>query len=254
LLHRFQEWAPKATPRLTFTFSLVQGKLDIKLYYLGPSQELRKIIFDESGLAQHPGASYQAIECSSLGSRWWLVNSAQPLACGTGISVSQRLDSSLIALREASKYGSAYFRKPIPLAGLKELVGLVSSPVGRNWRVLQFKAYGGAFDNFADNFNAFPYRKGVLMHVIYGIAFGSRKPGVVERGHVGEATAWQWYRQARSVLAKYATGEKYNGYLSLEDSVASHFGPNYPRLRSMKKKYDPGNVFNTPASVLPAAD
>ena len=224
----------------------------MKFYYLGPAKELRTIILEKSGLAKYPGASYQAIECGSLGSRWWLVNSAKPMACGSGISVSQRLDSTLLADKEASKYASAYFRKPIPLAGLQELVALVASPVGKNWRLLQFKAYGGAFDKFADDFNAFPHRKGVLMHLEYGAAI---KKGILERGDDGAAaTALKWYQQARKILAKYESGEKYNGYISLDDSVASYFGPNFRRLTSIKKKYDPKNVFQTLASVPPAKD
>jgi len=253
IMDRFQNWAPKATPKLTFTFNIVQSKLDMKFYYLGPAKELRSIILEESGLAKYTGATYQAVECGSLDSRWWLVNSAKPMACGKGISVSQRLDTTLLAGKEASKYAAAYFRKPIPVAGLQELVDIVASPVAKNWRLLQFKAYGGAFDQFADDFNAFPHRKGVLMHLEYGVAIGSRPPGFIERGYDGaKVAALQWYQQARTILAKYESGEKYNGYISLDDSVASYFGPNFQRLRSIKKKYDPENVFQTLASVPPA--
>ena len=56
--NRCQRWGPQAPPELTFTYNLVRAGSDIKLYYLGHEQQLKKMV-DESGLASYPGAVYR---------------------------------------------------------------------------------------------------------------------------------------------------------------------------------------------------
>jgi FAD/FMN-containing dehydrogenase len=38
-----------------------------------------------------------------------------------------------------------------------------------------------------------------------------------------------------------------------KDKAEALFGPNYPKLRELKKKYDPQNVFNKWFAITPAA-
>ena len=40
--------------------------------------------------------------------------------------------------------------------------------------------------------------------------------------------------------------------VDLKDSSLSAFGPNYPRLQGIKKKYDPENIFNKWFPIVPA--
>jgi FAD/FMN-containing dehydrogenase len=232
--------------------------MDMRLYHLGPLSELKDIMFSQSGLTGFPNMTFEWAECGALSSRWWLVNSREKLKCASDIVWPQRLEQSklkLMADREAPKFRSAYIRRPIPLEGLREITVLLESP-GSHWRLFQWKAYGGAFEDVATSFNAFPYRSGVLMHTEYGTSFGYGNPRDMVPESAGgdafEAATWAWYKQARAVMAKYETGELYNGYVSLDDDVAKYFGPNYGRLRAVKKKYDPGNVFNNLMSVPPA--
>ena len=256
---RFQRWAPTTTSDLTFTMNMVRSRIDIKLYYLGSAGNLRRIMMTESGLASFPNAAYEAIECSVRGSRWWLANSDKPLACNNNITTPQRLDQGLVTnIREASKYASAYFRKYIPLAGMQELVNLVNlatSPYGGNWRMFQLKVYGGVFETFGESFNAFPHRRGTFMVSDYGIAItsGPNSEQITRRNTTAANAAWAWYAKARSILSKYETGDRYNGYISADDQVRSYFGNHYPRLQQIKTQYDPDNVFRSILSVPPAA-
>jgi FAD/FMN-containing dehydrogenase len=58
----------------------------------------------------------------------------------------------------------------------------------------------------------------------------------------------------RAWVAKYShQTERYNGYISYDDQVPDYFQNNYARLRAVKKRYDPLNVFHNVLSV-PAAE
>jgi hypothetical protein len=149
-----------------------------------------------------------------------------------------------------ARYRSAIFTKPIPREGLQEIVALLRSPE-KVWKLFQWKAYGGAFDSISTNFNAFPHRKGTIMHSEFGTSFGYQRSA----GEIGASQArvvWDYFARASAAMDKYATAARYNGYVCLCDDVAQYFGPNYARLRAAKRKYDPGNVFRNALSVPPA--
>jgi FAD/FMN-containing dehydrogenase len=58
----------------------------------------------------------------------------------------------------------------------------------------------------------------------------------------------------RDALAPYTTGRAYANFIAADevDRVPSAHGPeNYRRLRELKSKYDPGNVFRNNPNVPP---
>jgi hypothetical protein len=66
-------------------------------------------------------------------------------------------------------------------------------------------------------------------------------------GNYGERPGWQSNDQ--SEFKSLIDGEAPAG---MKDSSSSAFGPSYPRLQGIKKKYDPGNVFNKWFPIVPA--
>ena len=63
-----------------------------------------------------------------------------------------------------------------------------------------------------------------------------------------------WVRQTHSALKAFHTPMRYVNYLEDDatgDPAAEIYGPNYARLREVKKKYDPENVFHVNVNIRP---
>ena len=56
----------------------------------------------------------------------------------------------------------------------------------------------------------------------------------------------------QQALAPYVTGQKYYNYVDSDFPVDSYFGSNMMRLKNLKRKYDPSNVFNGPMTIPPS--
>lgn len=65
-----------------------------------------------------------------------------------------------------------------------------------------------------------------------------------------------WAREAYARMQPFVAAGRYVNYLDHDeagDSVAAAYGPNYPRLQVLKRKYDPCNFFRMNQNILPAA-
>lgn len=64
-----------------------------------------------------------------------------------------------------------------------------------------------------------------------------------------------WARETYSAMKPFMSAGRYVNYLGDEepgDPVAAAYGPNYQRLRELKKKYDPENFFHQNQNIRPA--
>jgi hypothetical protein len=59
-----------------------------------------------------------------------------------------------------------------------------------------------------------------------------------------------WVEQMRNAMQPYTQGA-YVNYVDdrLADPLRAYYGPNLERLVSVKRQYDPDNVFNFPQSI-----
>ncbi len=65
-----------------------------------------------------------------------------------------------------------------------------------------------------------------------------------------------WARDTYAAMQPYLGSGRYVNYLDAdegEDPAASAYGPNYERLRSLKKQYDPDNFFHMNQNIKPRA-
>lgn len=68
--------------------------------------------------------------------------------------------------------------------------------------------------------------------------------------------AMSWCRATFDSLQAFAGERRYTNYLGSDEeasaAAAAAYGPNLPRLRQLKSKYDPENVFHQNLNILPA--
>jgi FAD/FMN-containing dehydrogenase len=93
-------------------------------------------------------------------------------------------------------------------------------------------------------------------------AFPHRSPGfnflvVAEWMDRAESAAnVAWARETYAAMAPHFAAGRYGNYLNAEETaerepVAASFGPNWARLREVKRRYDPDNVFHLNQNVTP---
>ena len=126
----------------------------------------------------------------------------------------------------------------------------------------------GAMARITSATNDSPPNNKVFLVPLYGaisrvavsdMAFALRQPGyevdIVSTWSVPaeKASAMQWVKALRDDLQPFARGVYVNqlGETS-EELVRAAYGPNYPRLMKIKKKYDPNNVLRLNQNIRPA--
>ena len=66
-----------------------------------------------------------------------------------------------------------------------------------------------------------------------------------------------WARKTYAAMQPFMASGRYVNYLGDDetgDSVAAAYGPNYARLRRVKKQYDPDNVFRLSQNITPGLE
>ena len=124
---------------------------------------------------------------------------------------------------------------------LVEHANRATSPLG----VVVVEYYGGAASRVGVFETAFAQRQSQ-----YSIGFLAQwtNPGESQL-HIG------WARAAADSIRPFSSGAYYLNYLGEEeeDTIKAAFGPNYARLMTVKKNYDPKNLFCFNQNIKPQA-
>ena len=63
-----------------------------------------------------------------------------------------------------------------------------------------------------------------------------------------------WTRETHAALGPHLSTRRWLNYLGDDqgdDAIRAAYGPNYERLREIKRRYDPGNVFHLNHNIAP---
>jgi FAD/FMN-containing dehydrogenase len=147
---------------------------------------------------------------------------------------------------------SDFFTRPLSSAGIGTLLRGIESlqsvhgaPGGVGG--IAFDALGGAINRYKPDVTAFVHRN-ALFDAQYTTDWtnGAAAAGINNQ-HAWLRSFWQSMRP-------YASGQAYQNYIDpdLINWSQAYYGANYPRLRQVKRTYDPTRVFNFPQAIQPA--
>jgi FAD/FMN-containing dehydrogenase len=175
---------------------------------------------------------------------------------GAGRRLIDRLRSVLrpaTASVQWAPYGADFAMPPAPFGGTGCLLAGPGDDAIRAWVAIMDNAptggfsmaneYRGAVTRVPPDAMAFPWRQAG-----WSIWIGSQWSTAAER-----AAVLDWVQRSRESLRPFSSGVYVN---VLDDEgperVRESYGGNYPRLRTIKAKYDPTNFFRVNQNILPA--
>jgi FAD/FMN-containing dehydrogenase len=110
---------------------------------------------------------------------------------------------------------------------------------------LLLDSYGGAINRVGKHATAFVHRDQLfsiqILHYFSGASAGRAAHG--------------WVTGARRALAPFCSGQAYQNYIDADQPhwQRAYYGSNLPRLRAVKKAYDPDFRFRFKQAIPPAS-
>jgi FAD/FMN-containing dehydrogenase len=142
---------------------------------------------------------------------------------------------------------SDFLGAPIPPAGITVLLDAVDdrevSPLLVGGGIV-LDASGGAINDVATDATAFVHRK-ALASIQYSAGWGNAAPATTAGANR------EWLESVWSRMRPYVNGQAYQNYIDpdLPDWEQAYYGSNLARLRSVKRTYDPDDLFKFAQSI-----
>lgn len=219
----WQRWAPSVTNRLTSTIEVAAkqaGTIVSTGQLLGSAEELRRLI--------RP-----------------LLRAGTPVKVMVKtvpfIEATQFFAESDLNLEPKFKIAGAYGFKPLPREGVRIIRDFLSKAPNKHASVWSqsLGGAGSAVSRVSPTATAYPHRKA---EIIYELSARWRNSG--------ERRNTQWVEGFRSALRPFVKGDYVNfPDLRIKNWPKAYYGANFGRLKQVKRKYDPHNVFRFAQSI-----
>ncbi|MGG1939547.1 FAD-binding oxidoreductase [Paenibacillus polymyxa] len=224
VLPAWQRWAPSVTNRLTSTIEVAAkqvGSIVSTGQLLGGAEELRRLI--------RP-----------------LLRAGTPVKVMVKtvpfIEATHFFAESDLNLEPKFKITGAYGFQPLPPEGVRIIRDFLAKAPNRHSSVWS-QSLGGArsaVSRVSPTATAYPHRKA---ETIYELSARWRNSGEQERNI-------QWVERFRKALRPFVKGNYVNfPDLQIKNWPKAYYGVNFGRLKQVKRKYDPHNVFHFAQSI-----
>jgi hypothetical protein len=145
--------------------------------------------------------------------------------------------------RSTFKGKSSFANKPLSSTGIETMIhqieARVATPNGSG--IILLDSYGGAINRVAKNATAFVHRDALfsMQYLAYWDPSAAADPSL------------RWLRTFYSAMRPYVSGFAYQNYIDPELGRWGHayYGTNLDRLITVKRRYDPKNVFRSSQSI-----
>ena len=139
---------------------------------------------------------------------------------------------------------SDYVATPLPAKAIAGMAKAIDTRQGQSGSgAVIMDPYGAAINKVAPDANAFVHRDQL---------FSCQELAYWSGG--GQSAAANWLDGLRAGMRPYVSGQAYQNYIdpTLSDWQQAYYAGNLPRLREIKKRYDPEQVFRFRQSIPPA--
>ncbi|MCH0564156.1 MULTISPECIES: FAD-binding oxidoreductase [unclassified Streptomyces] len=219
-LDTWQRWAPSADERLSSTYNagIPSVGIEVSGTFLGPADQVRKMV---EPLLEVPGASFEV----------------------TAESYVDYFNAENSGPREYFnyKFTPMWVHEPLPRKSLGEIRHMLANAPSEHCNFWAL-SWGGAVRRPPSGGAAWYWRDPIFY----------AEPGTGWNGSENNSLHIGWIEQFRDILRPYFHG----GYVNVPDrSIANwgeeYYGEHFKRLRAIKGKYDPHEVFQFEQSIPP---
>ena len=242
VLQAWQTWAPH-TPDGLFSVCNVNcagggsPRITAAAQYFGTPQQLKTLISPLTATGSPIRVSVEARTYMDA-VRMWAGCSGTVAAC--------HLQPQGSLGRSTFKGKSDYANRPLSAHAIDTLVRRIEArrTGGPGSAIVLLDSSGGAINRVAKGATAFVHRDG-LFSLQYLAYWGSADPPATAAANLS------FLRALYAAMRPFVSGFAYQNYIDPELSTWKHayYGSNLPRLVSVKRRYDPGNVFHFRQSI-----
>ncbi|TMW69590.1 hypothetical protein Poli38472_001746 [Pythium oligandrum] len=238
LIRAWMDYFPTADSRITTQVNVDKDGTTFRGQFIGPMWELNELL-DASGMLSHGGIKYdvRTDKCTSLGTKAFMWGDNCNNLDVLNTEVHPRSNS-----KSYSKMKSAYASKKLPDDGIRLVIDQVNKAPASSW--IQFEAFGGKFATQPLSYTPWGGRDAVFSVQLYIAG---------NKGDPASSPNRNWIRDFATALQPYMNGRSYQNYCDLE--IGPNYGEvywgkdNFQRLKQVKARYDPQNIFHNEQSV-----